>query len=207
MCIIVIKEKGIAFPSAKVIKTCCENNPDGFSAAWTENGKVNTFKSLNKNGFLKFYSDLRKKLDKKESLIIHARIKTHGSISLANCHCWYSDGVVFAHNGVLSIKNRDDLTDSETFFRDIFIPIWRQSNHNWKDCEKAINAIIGSSRFAFLNVSNGDIIHFGNYYKRNGILFSNTSFEREKFKIPTWDSLYSKYGKKYPFNYCGCIDE
>ena len=57
------------------------------------------------------------------------------------------------------------------------------------------------------DVSNGDIIHFGNYYKRNGILFSNTSFEREKFKIPTWDSLYGKYGKKYPFNYCGCIDE
>lgn len=183
MCIIVIKEKGIAFPSAATIKNCCDNNPDGFSMAWSDNGEVQTFRTLDKAAFMRAYKYLYKHLDKKESLIIHARIKTHGSVSLGNCHCWESSGVVFAHNGVLSIQNRGDLTDSETFFRDIFLPIWNGSKHNWKECEKAINAVIGVSRFAFLDEKNGDIIHYGNFYNRNGILYSNTSFERRKFKF------------------------
>ena len=32
--------------------------------------------------------------------------------------------LAFAHNGILSIKNRGDMTDSETFFRDIFSPVF-----------------------------------------------------------------------------------
>jgi hypothetical protein len=103
---------------------------------------------------------------------------------------------VFAHNGILSIENRGDLTDSETFFRDIFIPAYRCGG--WKMAERTVDAIIGTSKFVFID-KNGDIKHYGNYVEDNGLLYSNTTYIEWRQRYTSKVSYGSRYyAKGYP---------
>ena len=197
MCVICIKKMGKKFPSLKSIRNCADANPDGFAMMWNEDGKVKTYKTLIKEEFLGFYEGFVKDHDHKlTSLVIHARIKTHGSLKLANCHCWTAmdDSIGFAHNGILSIANRKDMTDSETYFRDIFVPAFSGSNSDWKVAERTIDAIIGTSKFAFLE-GDGTIRHYGHYIKHQGGLYSNSSYEERVYYTSSRSTGYSYSGK------------
>ena len=186
MCIIAIKTREVAYPSYKRVKNMCENNSDGFSIVWHVLGQpVRNYRTLNEKKFLKKYNEITTAHKAKDvSLFIHARIKTHGTQKLENCHGWIEDkiGLAFAHNGILSIKNRDDMTDSETFFRDIFTPVFEIGG--WEAGERAIKACIGTSKFCFMDMY-GNLIHYGNYIKGDdGILYSNDSYLER-----TWGSM------------------
>lgn len=178
MCVIIIKDKGHAFPSEQAVKNCCLRNPDGFSMAWNDpSGCLKSFRSMSMKAFLKRYKAEVKRLDASTTgMILHMRIATHGSTGIKNCHCWLGSGFAFAHNGILSIKNRGDMTDSETFFRDIFQPIY--DHCGWEAAERAVNACIGTSKFAFLD-KKGDIQSFGVYQEHEGCYYSNDSWRGE----------------------------
>lgn len=154
MCIIAIKPREVNYPSYKRVKNMCENNSDGFAIVWHVVGQpVRNYRTLSEKKFLKKYNEITSTYKAKDvSLFIHARIKTHGTQKLENCHGWIEDkiGMAFAHNGILSIKNRDDMTDSETFFRDIFTPVFEIGG--WCAGERAIKACIGTSKFCFMDL-------------------------------------------------------
>ena len=195
MCIIAIKTREVAYPSYKRVKNMCENNNDGFAIVWHVKGEpVRNYRTLNEKKFLKKYNEITSTYKAKDvSLFIHARIKTHGTQKLENCHGWIEDkiGLAFAHNGILSIKNRDDMTDSETFFRDIFAPAFELGG--WSAGERAIKACIGTSKFCFMDMY-GNLIHYGNYIKGDdGILYSNDSYMER-----TWN----RYGGYYGIGSC-----
>ena len=195
MCIIAIKPREVAYPSYKRVKNMCENNSDGFAIVWHVKGEpVRNYRTLNEKKFLKKYNEITSTYKAKDvSLFIHARIKTHGTQKLENCHGWIEDkiGLAFAHNGILSIKNRDDMTDSETFFRDIFAPAFELGG--WSAGERAIKACIGTSKFCFMDMY-GNLIHYGNYIKGDdGILYSNDSYMER-----TWN----RYGGYYGIGSC-----
>lgn len=174
MCIVVVSPKGEQFPSIENIQNCVDSNPDGFAIAWNEDGEVKNYKTMGHRAIMKFYRKFIKTHDYMTTgMVFHARIATHGSLKITNCHCWISDGVAFAHNGVLSVKNRGDMTDSETFFQDIFLPIFR--THGWDSARLAIDACIGSSKFAFIDGA-GDVYGFGDYKKSDGNYYSNYSY-------------------------------
>lgn len=194
MCIICIKNKGVNFPSVERVETMCENNSDGFSVIISDGmNKPRINKTLNKDSFLRTYRKILRDYDPETTtMIIHARIKTHGTQRIRNCHGWKERGVIFAHNGILSIKNRDDMTDSETYFRDIFSPAFAVGG--WELAEKTIDAVIGCSKFAFMDDA-GEIRHFGHYVKDdNGLLYSNTSYvPRPKYEFVNY------YGQGYGY--------
>ena len=195
MCIIAIKPREVAYPSYKRVKNMCENNSDGFAIVWHVKGEpVRNYRTLNEKKFLKKYNEITSTYKAKDvSLFIHARIKTHGTQKLENCHGWIEDkiGLAFAHNGILSIKNRDDMTDSETFFRDIFAPVFEIGG--WDAGERAIKACIGTSKFCFMDMY-GNLIHYGNYIKGDdGILYSNDSY---------MESTWNRYGGYYGIVSC-----
>jgi predicted glutamine amidotransferase len=182
MCILIVKKQGVKFPEYQHIENSWDNNKDGGSMAWAVGGKTYNFKTLNKGEFLAKYKELSTTLDAaKTAMLIHCRIATHGSIRVENTHCWIDKGtgIAFAHNGILSIKHRDDMTDSQTFFEDIFLPIFRTCK-DWSACDRAIQAVIGTSKFAFLGV-NGVIAAYGNYNNVDGVLFSNTSYIKRSY--------------------------
>ena len=88
MCIICIKKKGVQFPSYDAVKNMCNHNDDGFSLVISNGkGKPTIYKGLNKNKFLAFYKKVIASYDyKTTSMFIHARIKTHGTQRIENCH-------------------------------------------------------------------------------------------------------------------------
>lgn len=182
MCVIAIKPKGASFPSTDIISACMQRNRDGFAVVWNEDGHLHNFKSMDPDKMLKKYIELATRLDPvKSAVIFHARIATHGSKNVKNCHCWIKNGIGFAHNGVLSnIPVNDDRTDSETFFADYFIPCMKGGG--WELAEKICRLAIGySSKFAFID-KNGDIRMIGSFIqdKEKGAeglcYYSNSSY-------------------------------
>lgn len=185
MCIIAIKKAGVQFPDIQTVETMCDNNPDGFAVVWhsSRDKYSRVYRTMNRERFLKRYKMIVRHNDyRTTSLYIHARIATHGSLKQSNCHGFVDTKtrLCFAHNGILGIKNRDDLTDSETFFRDYFIPTFRHGG--WYEAEMLIKDIIGYSKFVFMD-GDGGIRHFGNYiHEYNGMLYSNTSYQNFRSK-------------------------
>lgn len=161
MCIIVAKIKGSDFPSTDIISNCIARNPDGFAMAWnTPEGTVETFRTMDPDMALSKYAELSRTLDPAVTgLLFHARIATHGSKRIENCHCWTErlgkHTIAFAHNGILrNIPNRDDMTDSETFFRDYLLPVLRGAG--WKSAKNLADIVAGcTSKFAFLSDTGG----------------------------------------------------
>lgn len=183
MCIIAIKTPGVQFPTIDTVETMCDNNPDGFAVAWysPRDGQPRVYRTMNRDQFLKRYKMILRHYSYRDtSLYIHARIATHGSLKQSNCHGFvdHTTRLCFAHNGILSIPNRDDLTDSETFFRDYFIPTFRHGG--WSEAERLIKDKIGYSKFVFMD-GQGQLRYFGNYIKEDtGILYSNGTYRSFK---------------------------
>lgn len=179
MCVIAVKCKGSDFAPLDAIEKCIQTNPDGFSFAWNENGEIKTFKTMNPTEAMAKYKELSETLNPLEtSLVFHARIKSHGSIDIKNCHCWTHGNIAFAHNGVLSnIKNRDDMTDSETFFRDLFVPAMEGCGLDF--ALKMSRAVIGNTNNKFALVDGN-----GNVYMTSGAYtFIKIQFAGKKGKI------------------------
>lgn len=176
MCVIIAKAKSVNAPTIKTIKDAINANPDGFSIVWAHDGKLETFKTMKANEMIDYYTKHFVELDK-NAFVFHARIATNGSKGLKNCHGWktLNGRAAFFHNGVLSLRSRGDMTDSETFLRDIYEPIALTSGH--KKAERAIEACIGSSKFAFIS-DEGVIRLYGHYIDRDGVKFSNLNHER-----------------------------
>lgn len=184
MCIVVVSPRGKQWPSVENIQNCVDSNPDGFAVAWNEDGEVKNYKTMGHKAIMKFYRNFIKTHDPMTTaMVFHARIATHGSKKMSNCHCWISDGMAFAHNGILSVANRGDMTDSETFFEDIFLPIYRTCG--WEAAEKAIHACIGTSKFAFID-GDGAVRGYGSYNEKDGNFYSNYSWQSYKSVYRDW---------------------
>lgn len=181
MCILILKPKGAKFPTIEAITNSVNNNPDGFALAYNAGGAVQTYKTMSAKRFINKYRRLAATLDPgTTAMMIHARIATHGTIGVKNCHCWKSfdntaDEIAFAHNGILSIPNRDDMTDSETFLRDYFEPAYIRGG--WAAAVQIIVSKIGMGKFGFID-RDGGIRKFGSFFNEAGCHFSNTSYAR-----------------------------
>lgn len=182
MCIIAAKTLGTDWPALDIINNCCVNNPDGFAIAWNEDGEIKTFRTMDRAEFIARYNTIIHEVNPDTSAaIIHARWATHGSKKLENCHCWTGGGLAFAHNGVMSnVPNREDMTDSETFFRDYFLPVYETLG--WDKAKLISRAIAGTNRLAWIDAT-GHIYLMGEWLKyqeqgRKGKLyFSNRGFQ------------------------------
>ena len=178
------KPKRVSFPREEFIINCIENNRDGFSMAWNENKTLYNFQTLNPEKALQKYKELAARLDPdKSAMIFHARIATHGNVTLSNCHCSIEDAVAFAHNGILSIAATKGRTDSQTYFQDTFLKI--KKAYGIKAAYDNARKVIGASRFAFLR-PNGDLILMGDWVSfcdipKGTAHFSNTSFQRRSY--------------------------
>lgn len=181
MCVIIAKPSKAQIPDIATIKAAIATNPHGSAIVWVKNGKLETFKSLNADEMVNYYKLHFDEL-KNVPFVFHARIATNGSKKIENCHGWktLNGHAAFFHNGILNIESRGDLTDSETFLRDIYEPIALHGGH--KKAVRAINAIIGSSKFAFIG-DTGEIKLYGHYFNINGVMYSNLNHVRHEPRV------------------------
>lgn len=180
MCIIAIKPAGTPRPNNEMFKNMCRRNPDGFGmVTWDPKKGLEVKKTMSEEEYMKWVSEV----SEETPAIFHMRIATHGSVKKKNCHPFIADdrSWAFAHNGILSIQNEKDMTDSETFFRRIAMPMIKAGHTPGNMTFDAMVAtIIGSSKFAFIN-DKGKLFSYGNYIEKDGLLFSNSSYETPTF--------------------------
>lgn len=212
MCVIIAKPWAVKSPSLETFKTAMRNNPHGFSIAYkTANKPWKVYRSMSeslmlqhiqKNGLLKPQS----------KWIFHARIKTHGEATIENTHCWRDSrtDTIFAHNGTLGITADDGKTDSETFFRKVFVPIYKHEGRKaaLDACEMIIH---GYSKFAIVMEKElNDIVLVGQWIKKNGVSYSNeTAFHdryqqafvwNEEYENEYWAEKQKQFGQKHSNN-------
>lgn len=185
MCVIAIKPAGVKRPPKDQLEAMCTANPDGFGyMTWSKKQGLQVRKTMDAEQFVKWVQ----KIPDRQPVVYHARIATHGSVNVRNSHPFLSDDKqwAFAHNGILRIQNERDMTDSETFFRRIAMPMLQAGYHpNDKgDFDAMVATIIDSSKFVFMD-SDGNIYHYGVFIEDNGLLFSNASYRPYKERW-TW---------------------
>lgn len=169
MCIIIVRPAGAQMPPKATLDRCAMLNPHGFGFAT----KDRIYKTLSYEDFCKEI----KTIGRHETAILHFRYATHGSIKTENCHPFRDNetGVVFAHNGVLSIRPIDDMTDSETAFRTRIVPVIKEHGFGSTRFNNVNYDIIGSSRFAYID-KEGNYRLFGTFVHHHGCWYSNRNF-------------------------------
>lgn len=177
MCILIAKQRESRKMTEQEIRNSANANPDGFGIAFVlDTPQINVYKTFNVSEII----EINNSLPDDAAVLYHFRIATHGSVSLANCHPFLDEklGVAFAHNGILSVKSHEDMTDSETAFRYLLSPHLRDNMDILQndDLDIAVESIIGTSKFAFINES-GDVKTYGQFIIDDGLLFSNSSYQ------------------------------
>ena len=170
MCVICYIPKNRELPDSETLRAMYLTNPDGMGFCTP----TAHYKGLN---YMAFRRALRKRRIE-EPCIIHFRLATHGSVRRANCHPFHDSqtGVYFAHNGVLGVSPKGDHTDSETAFRDCFLPVIGRFGLQSPYVDEMANILNGAngSKFAFMQ---GDKVRlFGNFIEHNGLYYSNLRF-------------------------------
>lgn len=167
MCVIIVKPAGVKMPTSEIIKAAHNANPHGC-------GFISPSVFYKGMSFESFKRKLKQVSDE-EPCIIHFRLATHGSIKRANCHPFNRGDVWFAHNGILGIRPQGDMTDSETVFQNIIYPTIIRYGYGSKEMDKAVNCIIGYSKFAFMQ--SDDVRMYGDFIKQDdGCYYSNLRF-------------------------------
>ena len=182
MCVIIVKNKGIEMPTEAEMRLAYEHNPHGW-------GFVSSNGLFAHGMYFNEFLSLVRYVGIEDACIIHFRIATHGSVKVENCHPFRGrvDGepVYFAHNGILPIRARKDMTDSETEFRDTLLPAMRLFGFGSMMFDQMVARRIHSSKFAFMK--DGKIRVYGRWIKEdNGLLWSNLN-HRPWYGYNTYD--------------------
>jgi predicted glutamine amidotransferase len=226
MCVVAIKNKGVAFPNDDSIKAMWDANSDGAGFMYALDNKV-----FIEKGFMKL-SDLNgavalleKRLKKKDlnindiPMVLHFRITTHGGttphlthpfpISSQEKHLKALDltcDLGLVHNGIItSVPTQAGLSDTAIYIANVLTPLANLKSDFYMSNEgKAImENTIGASKFAFLD-KDGNIETIGDFKKgtknnTDDILFSNLSHEWDKTTFAMSNA--TNYGYSYNFDY------
>jgi predicted glutamine amidotransferase len=206
MCIAILNTEGTL--SKKTLKTCFENNPDGAGFAFSTGSDLVIFKELKK--FDLFYSEYRKarQENKGANFLIHFRIRTHGSVSLNNCHPFkVNRDTCFIHNGMIDISTKGDLSDTYVFNEMILKKLPSDFTTN-ESILTLLETFIGYSKVVLLNTNNSYVIlneSLGHWQGNNW--FSNYSYQN--YQLPEQKvTINDKRGKGSDYfdpccDYCG----
>ena len=193
MCIIAIKKVGINVPDDSLIETMFESNPDGAGFMYNKDGRVIIRKGYMTLKALKTaLEDVYKEVDTlNTTFVYHFRIATHGSVKPSLTHPFpisnkigillktsYETDVAVAHNGIIPIKTRTDISDTMEYIvtklykRKKKFPNFYKFEHHRKSIETQIK-----SKMAILDGS-GRVEIIGEFIEDKGILYSNTSYTK-----------------------------
>lgn len=212
MCVICAAAKKRHMKKEEVLEAI-KNNSAGFFGFTLKNGERKTVRTLDDKEFVKFFDET---VGDDDVWVMHARIPSRGEKSIDNVHGWSEDGIIFCHN--MTITSIDGMmtnvnwknTDSEFFFRRIFMPFYRgcgeKAYEDGKFCEDLDNLVRHfcgtSNKFLFIMPDNR-IVTYGNWVsepdrKENGkcaFYASNASYKVYK---QAWKPA-AAIGYRYPY--------
>lgn len=171
MCVIAMAAKKRHMKREEV-EEAMRSNSAGFFGFTVHDGKRRTIRTLDQKEMLAFFDSV----GDDDPWAMHARIPSRGEKSLDNVHGWEEDGIIFCHNMTLSALDgmmdhvKWEKTDSEFFFRHVFIPFYRgcgpDAYKDGKFCEDLDNIVqhfCGTmNKFLFIMPDN-KFVRYGNW--------------------------------------------
>jgi len=195
MCIVVVKKRGVELPSDETLKNCWDRNPDGAGFMYTgQEGET-----FIRKGYMKFEAFMDSynshTFNKKDLLVLHFRIKTHGKLSECATHPFpvsrktedlrdlhIESEIGIAHNGMIPKFNSNmELSDTQLFIKKVLSKenYYKGLMENNPLIIEKIEDKIGCSRMAVL--SKGKITLIGDPWERDkGLIFSNSTYKPYK---------------------------
>ena len=207
MCIIAIKNAGVEMPSEAIIKNMFQRNPDGAGIMWVDKDikKVRIEKGIMT---VKSFLEKSKRFQKDDTVIMHFRIGTSGGNIKANTHPFpisenfedlkklkACEDIAVVHNGIIDIvRSRKDVSDTMEFIanRLAYVRAAMPDFYHDENILKWIENEI-SSKMAILT-GEGEIIKIGNFIEKDGMVYSNDSYEERNFVWKPYQYDWSKYG-------------
>ena len=200
MCVICAAAKKRHMKRAEVLEAIRHNNA-GFFGFTVHDGARRTIRTLDEKQFMAFFDDV---VEDDDMWVMHARIPSRGDKNIDNVHGWEEDGIIFCHNMTISsidgmMKNvKWEGTDSEFFFRHIFMPFFRgcgpdayKDGRFCQDLDNLVRYFVGySNKFLFIMPDN-TLVTYGDWVKEEGrqedgkcaFYASNSSY---KVYAPSW---------------------
>ena len=189
MCIIVIKPKGVEFPSDGILEYCFRRNPHGAGIMLADQGKLMIHKGLmTEDEFFDVYRDLKERFPA-SPFILHFRWSTGGGIQPGLCHPFPIDNrkrvlmakqpsnvkIAVAHNGIIldwSALN-DTVSDTLLYVKNVLHPEFQADPRFLFDPanRKKIADEVNGSRLAFMTAS-GAMCTIGGFYKYDSVYYS-----------------------------------
>jgi len=172
MCVICAAAKKRYMKREEVL-AAIKHNSAGFFGFTVHDGVRRTIRTLDDKQFVKFFDEV---VEDGDPWVMHARIPSRGEKTLDNVHGWEEDGIIFCHNMTISSIDgmmRDakwENTDSEFFFRHIFMPFYRgcgeKAYENGRFCQDLDNIVryfCGSmNKFLFIMPDNR-LVRYGSW--------------------------------------------
>lgn len=210
MCVIAVKNRGVAFPQEEILRNCWDNNPNMGGFMYSLNEVVYIQKGYKTwESFINALNEARRITGDDIPYVLHFRISTQGystdccqpfplsskmkSLKKSRTQC--SIGV--AHNGVIDFTSdgAKDYSDTMKFITDILVHIirgfdWYKEPRNIK----LIENLIEGSRFAILDKFGHTELLGKTWVEDGGVYYSNSSYS------------YSYKRKSYSFGGHGVYD-
>lgn len=218
MCIIAVSKRGVKQPSLEQLRNMFDNNPHGAGYMYARDGKVTIHK-----GFMNWEDFIRSvKLEhftKEDPVVYHFRISTQAGVNPRMTHPFPLTenpnmtekldvicNIGIAHNGIIRMTS----DPKEKRFSDTAIFITKYMPWLIRDCEDITDPAVKDmiedlthSKWALMN-NTGKIETVGQFFKKDGILFSNLTYNKatlvktySKYPISTYcydDYSYGSYG-------------
>lgn len=227
MCILIFCPVGTT-PPVDHLTESCEANPDGFGFAVIAGDRIITGHSMIPDEAIQEFLAVRAQYPDGEALF-HARITTHGTTSLDNCHPFYVGGnesIVLAHNGMLPCQPKpgDLRSDTRIFAEDLFMNTFPKLDR--PKTIKRMSSWVGYSKVLILSVDkrlkrSHYLINESMGHWNDGIWYSNSSYEPwVTYRYPTtiggtgWAAYRNDEGSPFICRnswcgrleaYCGCL--
>jgi hypothetical protein len=192
MCILHYYPAG-KLPNPDHLTNSCENNPDGFGWAVIAGELILTGQTMDATVAVETFTTLREQYPDSDALF-HARIATHGRVTVDNCHPFFVNGrsdMVLAHNGIMPCQPKpgDIRSDTRILAEDLLMREFRKL-----DSEKTIkrlSAWVGYSKVLILSTNpryrkSAYLINEGMGHWHYGVWYSNDSYKPDPWAKYTW---------------------
>ena len=153
MCVIIA---GLGTPNVPQweLEDACTYNPDGFGwGILFEDGTLEQFNSLTSTLTVDKFLETAK-MPGIVAWLFHARIATHGAVTVDNCHPFnVSRETLLAHNGVLPVQMPKGYKGSDSaYFAETLLPLWGGVNAlNHSETWSLLEEWMGHSKVVLLS--------------------------------------------------------
>lgn len=195
MCIIVVKEKGFAFPTEEILENCFESNPDGAGFMVATGKEVVIRKGfMDFKSFINALNKARKEFGDNKTYVMHFRITTQAGVRPDCTHPYpisenmddlrkltFKCEVGIAHNGIISLTSQShydygEQTKGAITYNDTMLFVTEYLSNMKKLKQNIIETLAPGNRFAVLYKDGTCNVMGHGWINDNDIQYSNNTY-------------------------------